>query len=317
MRYLKAAVGGTFDHFHDGHKQLLRTSFDAAETVVIGITHPDLSKNKPLAHLIEPYQHRLDNLNKFLHQNQYIQRSHVVELTDPFGPTVTDPEIDALVVSQMTQLGAELVNRQRIDRQLPPLPVIITPMVADEAGEHISSTEIRLGKITRDGKVFNKLFDQDIQFSTRQLDALKLPQGEDFSEKTLAPAADSVLVGDMVTHYFLTHNLNFSYAIVDGKTQRQMVDYDYPNLKKIAGINQPGTINSSIAKQLISAVHTHQPGTIFHVEGEEDLLAFVPVLSEPLGTEVIYGQPKRGMVVITLTEAEKIRLASVIDPKFI
>jgi uncharacterized protein (UPF0218 family) len=121
----------------------------------------------------------------------------------------------------------------------------------------------------------------------------------------------------MVTQYFLNHNLNFSYAIVDGKTQRQAVDFTYPNLKKIAGLNQPGTIQSSIAKQLISAANTHQSGTIFHVEGEEDLLAFVPVLSEPLGTNVFYGQPKRGIIMITLTEAEKIRLASVIDPKFV
>jgi cytidyltransferase-like protein len=183
MNYSKAAVGGTFDHFHAGHKQLLNTAFDAAETVVIGITHPALSKNKPMAHLIEPYQQRLDSLNSFLHQNQYSQRSEVIELTDPFGPTVTDPKIDALIVSQMTQRGAELVNQQRIERQLHPLPVIITPMVSDEAGEHISSTEIRLGKITRDGKVFNTLFDQDIFFSKQQLDTLKLPTGRRFLRK--------------------------------------------------------------------------------------------------------------------------------------
>ena len=41
------------------------------------------------------------------------------------------------------------------------------------------------------------------------------------------------------------------------------------------------------------------------VEGEEDLLTLAAVLCAPLGSLVVYGQPREGIVVIKVTELMK------------
>ncbi|HEX8931888.1 MAG TPA: adenylyltransferase/cytidyltransferase family protein, partial [Patescibacteria group bacterium] len=38
FRYKKAVVGGTFDHFHQGHQKLLDAAFEESTEVAIGLT---------------------------------------------------------------------------------------------------------------------------------------------------------------------------------------------------------------------------------------------------------------------------------------
>ena len=38
MRFKRVATGGTFDHIHAGHRQLLEKSFEAGDEVIIGLT---------------------------------------------------------------------------------------------------------------------------------------------------------------------------------------------------------------------------------------------------------------------------------------
>jgi uncharacterized protein (UPF0218 family) len=197
-----------------------------------------------------------------------------------------------------------------------PLPVIVASMVSDQSGEHISSTAIRSGRITRFGSVYNKLFEQTHTFSHSQLQQLKSAQGPTFSPQVLSQAASTVLVGDMVAQYFLKHHFPFNYAIVDGKTARQPTSYSYPQMIHLTGQNQPGTISAEIAHQLVNLDVDTQSRAIYHINGEEDLLAFIPCLSLPLTSLVLYGQPQNGIVMITLTEAEKLRLAKFIDKSF-
>lgn len=317
MAYRLAAVGGTFDHFHIGHQQLLLTAVAAADTTIIGITHPKLSLHKSLASLIEPFATRQQNVAAYLDHQGYQGKYTLVELTDPFGPTATDPNIDALIVSQMTQAGADAVNQARQARGLPILPVIVTPMVADEAGQHLSSSQIRAGQITRYGKVYKQLFTQTIHFSPAQLKQLQQLSQPQFSESLLTSATSVVLVGDMVTQYFLEHHLSFNYAIVDGHTRRQPTQYSYPQLRSLSGLNQPGTINATLAMTIIGDQAARPEGTIYQVNGEEDLLAFIPCISEPIGSLVIYGQPEVGIVMINLTEANKLWFAKFINPRFL
>lgn len=316
MKYRKAAVGGTFDHFHAGHQQLIKTALQAADQIAIGITNQALTTDKPLSHLIESYQQRQKNVSDFIHQEKTVIKVDLVELTDPFGPTLTDPAIDALVVSEMTAGGARLVNQERQKIKLPPLPIVITPMISDEEGGHISSTEIRNGQISRHGRVFKKLFEQDIIFTSKQLNLLKLPQGITVTQPEKIKANRIFLIGDVVTKYFIDHNLTFTFAITDGKSRKQPVDFYLPNVHKISMYNKPGTINSQLAQKLITAFSNDNPGTIYQVDGEEDLLTFIPCLTESLETVVIYGQPEGGIVMITLTETKKLQLARYINPTF-
>ena len=78
-------------------------------------------------------------------------------ITDPFGPTITDPDISAIVVSAETRGGGKAVNDKRKEKGWKELEVFevgvldATPSQDEEADEKvkdgfadkISSTEIR------------------------------------------------------------------------------------------------------------------------------------------------------------------------------
>ncbi|KAF4507636.1 hypothetical protein G6O67_004113 [Ophiocordyceps sinensis] len=86
-----------------------------------------------------------------------------VDIGDPFGPTVTEERIGAIVVSGETRGGAEAINEKRAARGWAPLDVYEIDVLDDATGdgqarltEKISSTEIRrrkaLGPRCQDGE---------------------------------------------------------------------------------------------------------------------------------------------------------------------
>ena len=74
-------------------------------------------------------------------------RIEIVEINDPFGPTITNPHIQALVVSDETRGGGLMVNEKRREQGWSELDVFTVGVVmeedGDQAGEKMSSTEIR------------------------------------------------------------------------------------------------------------------------------------------------------------------------------
>ena len=55
----------------------------------------------------------------------------IVPLTDPAGPTKTDPEIECLVVSAETLSGGHAVNKIRKDAGLPEMDLFSIELVGD------------------------------------------------------------------------------------------------------------------------------------------------------------------------------------------
>ena len=155
-RHLSVAVGGTFDHLHAGHKLLLTATAlvlepwreSAAEqerTLTVGITGDNLLKNKKYAEILESWEQRqravieflsalldlntpLDNIGeeRFAGNQPNANAVHYkfdgslavkcVEISDPFGPTITDEKISALVVSGETRSGGKAVNDKRAEK---------------------------------------------------------------------------------------------------------------------------------------------------------------------------------------------------------
>ena len=68
--------------------------------------------------------------------------------------------------------------------------------------------------------------------------------------------------------------------------------------------NPPGTISAEAQLILYEAVKKCKTLAVI-VEGEEDLLVLPLMVHMPLGSVIIYGQPCKGMVVITLTEEQR------------
>lgn len=148
------AVGGTFDHLHDGHKILLSISLFLANTIlIVGITGTDLLVNKKFAEVLESYYTRQLYILKFLSLILFNHTStfHLYEINDVCGPTGYVRNIDALVVSRETIKGSDFVNQYRKDRDFHPLDVQIINVIgnlndSDETNNwqgKLSSTDIR------------------------------------------------------------------------------------------------------------------------------------------------------------------------------
>jgi pantetheine-phosphate adenylyltransferase len=63
--------------------------------------------------LIVPTAQRCKNVENYLLDIKRNLKYHIVPITDPFGPTVTDPTIDALVVSKETLKGGDLGKKKK------------------------------------------------------------------------------------------------------------------------------------------------------------------------------------------------------------
>ncbi|MCJ1367318.1 hypothetical protein MMC16_006450 [Acarospora aff. strigata] len=197
-RHHSVAVGGTFDHLHAGHKLLLTmTAFlleppkNARDTsnriLTIGITGDGLLRNKRFAEYMQSWEERCNRVMEFLTGtldflppgqgrivwSQVSQPAkgitvklldlhleiRCVEISDPFGPTITDESISALVISAETRSGGKAVNEKRREKGWAELEVFeVDVLDAGEDGEDesasvkedfaskISSTEIRRRK---------------------------------------------------------------------------------------------------------------------------------------------------------------------------
>lgn len=147
-------VGGTFDHFHIGHKLLLTAMALVVDPVqytnprkeallTIGVTGDELLVNKKYAECLESWDERCESAASFLtaimdfyppdksatHTERVTQPGpngkyilmiirpgltlKLVQISDPFGPTITEENISAIVVSQETRSGGAAVNDER------------------------------------------------------------------------------------------------------------------------------------------------------------------------------------------------------------
>jgi len=147
----EVAIGGTFDVLHRGHKILLRTAFRAGDRVLIGLSRNGFVRRLVKNHRVDPYPKRKRELVSFLKKERLLDRAKIIPLDDPYGPTINDSTIRALVVSRMTKKMADKINTIRRRRGLKPLLVVSIAMVVAEDFEPISSTRIRAGEIDREG----------------------------------------------------------------------------------------------------------------------------------------------------------------------
>ncbi|MBU0684726.1 MAG: DUF359 domain-containing protein [Thermoplasmatota archaeon] len=111
-----------------------------------------------------------------------------------------------------------------------------------------------------------------------------------------------VSVGDVVTITLLQMKLEPDVAVFDYKTQRSE---DYKAKERIGKMggklvkveNPPGRITRALWKAVRDAVNGKERIKI-EVSGEEDLAALVAIATAPEGVQVIYGLPKKGLMVV-------------------
>jgi len=152
-RYGKVAVGGTFDKFHKGHRKLLEKALEVGDAVLIGVTTERMLEKNPKPHEVDSFSERVREIKAFLEEKKVMERVVILPLDDPYGPTLTDEEIEVIVVSLRTASRAREINRLRRERGLKPLKVMIVDTVLAEDGNPISTNRVRRGEIDREGRL--------------------------------------------------------------------------------------------------------------------------------------------------------------------
>jgi len=154
-KYKFIAMGGTFDHIHRGHKELLKRAFDTGESVFIGLTSDEFAA-KEGKKIDEYFDDRKRHLEDYLKRTFPNRKYEISKLKDRFGPAIFSDKIDAIAVSAETLPAVEVANKKRKALGLPDLKLEVVPMTLAEDGSKISSTRIREGVIDSEGKVLKR-----------------------------------------------------------------------------------------------------------------------------------------------------------------
>lgn len=161
--------------------QPVTTSSMADRRLIVGITGDELLKDKKYAEYLSSWTQRQEGVVEFLLSilhfapssresdietitfNELILNGRAihtrlkncsiviecVEIQDPFGPTITDESVTALVVSGETRSGGKAVNDKRAEKGWKPLQVFeVDVLSAEETEQGSSKTENFASKIS-------------------------------------------------------------------------------------------------------------------------------------------------------------------------
>lgn len=314
--------GGTFDHFHKGHESLLRLSLSLGNEVVIGVTSDKFVRSWKVDDRswkqIEPFEDRKQSVLEFVKKEKALNKIEIIKIEDLFGPTLSkDMLIDAIVISDDTRKGADIINQKRKELGLKDLKIIIAPLVNAEDGKLISSARIRNGEISREGRLYVKpvWLKTDLALPENLRQELKKPFGELCQEITLENGSGSpylITVGDVTSKIFNEKSLGQKLSVIDFKVAREkkfvsIKELGFVGDEVIFNVDNPaGFITSSLFKKLVEIIKFgKKKKEILQINGEDDLVVLPLILTVPLNTLIYYGQPDVGLVKVLVSEGNK------------
>ena len=145
-------MGGTFDVIHSGHMALLNKAFSISSKIIIGLSSDQLAAKRGKK-LVNGYSKRLSSLKDVIEKRFPNSSYEISKLENDFGPAVIEGSVKALVVSKETSSKGVKLNELRMERNLPPVEIVVVPMVLAKDGKAISSTRIKNYEIDSNGNL--------------------------------------------------------------------------------------------------------------------------------------------------------------------
>jgi len=122
-----------------------------------------------------------------------------------------------------------------------------------------------------------------------------------------------IAVGDRVSRNIIEKGMPLDVLIIDNKVMRKAIaPLEIQTEKTLRITNPAGTIADEAWSAIREAIDYEGRAKVL-VEGEEDLLTLVAVLSAPENSMVVYGQPREGIVAINVTEDAKRKIHQIVD----
>ncbi len=324
FQYKLVALGGTFGPLHKGHEAFLTYAFSLSENVLIGLTSDTYIKKYKNGQQVPLFTERKKALEQFLKSNNLLNRAIIVSIDTIEGPIADNTyPVEALIVSENTQSGAEIINKKRAQQKLSSLPVIAMPLIKGESDLPLASTHMRTGFMNKYGNP--TWFTHDLQLPIPVRKDLQKPFGilytNTFDEIHKISSEKIITVGDVTTKRFLDENIFPKLCVIDYVVERKQThktknDFGFKGNEKIFSVkNPPGSLTIGVWRVLLKIVESiyGSENLVLEVAGEEDLLVLPLLLVLPNGFRIFYGQPKIGLVEVEVTDASKKKAAGILN----
>ena len=144
-KFNSVGLGGTFDHFHEGHRLFLDIACHYSDQIQVGLISDKYLDNHQKKFRKKIYDYSKRALSIANHINYRNKSLTIVEI-DSFGKDVkyaSESKLDAIIVSPETYSGALKINSIRDSMKKDQLTVILFPFVVSEDKKKVSSTKIR------------------------------------------------------------------------------------------------------------------------------------------------------------------------------
>jgi pantetheine-phosphate adenylyltransferase len=152
--FVLVATGGTFDVIHKGHLTLLSKAFSISSKVIIGLTSDELAEKKGKK-ILNKYGKRFETLSNLIKTNFPHSKFQISKLDNDFGPAILEENVQALIVSDETSNQGVILNKIRVESNLPLIQIVVVPMVLAQDGKRISTTRIKNSEIDLEGNILS------------------------------------------------------------------------------------------------------------------------------------------------------------------